>query len=83
MPIDPDPNDPANQALMIAIQRRLYKDLSQNLPEEWLKNANAENRAEFLQHMATSKTMREIVEIASWTALCIAREEASRARPQE
>lgn len=80
----PNPKDPDTANRAMAIKRRMYMDLAQHLPDDWLSNANAKDRNEFFKHMVTSKTMQEIVDIVSWTMLCIEKEEeAMRAGPDE
>jgi hypothetical protein len=77
----PNPQDPAVRTRLAAIRRRMFKDLSTQLPDDWMHNANAKDRNEFLKHMVTSKTMSAIVDIVSWTMLSIEKEEeAIRAR---
>lgn len=82
-PNEPNPQTEQVQQKLFALRKRMIKDLAQHLPENWLKNANARTRQEFLQHMVTSKTIAEIIEIVSWTALCVEHEEAMRAQSEQ
>lgn len=77
---EPNPQDMKTRIRLAAIQQRMYHDLSKHLSDEWVENAGAKDRHEFKTYMVTSKTMNEIVDIVSWTMLCIEKEEeASRA----
>lgn len=81
---EPNPQDPATLARLGAIRKRMYSDLANQLPAEWLENSNSKSRPEFHKHLLTSDTIRELVEVVSWTMLSIEREEeAMRARPDQ
>lgn len=79
----PNPQDPEVLLRLDAIKRRMISDLAQHLPDDWLENANAKSRPEFMKHMVTSKTMAQIIDIVAWTMLCIEKEERAGARPEE
>lgn len=82
--VKPNPKDPAVQARVMAIKRRMINDLAMHLPDDWLQNANAKNRNQFKIHMATSKTIQQILDIVSWTMVSIEKEEeAQRAGSEE
>ena len=80
---EPNPQDPTVRIRLTAIKSRMVRDLAKHLPEDWIQNANATDRHDFQKKMHESKTIMEIVDICSWTMLCIELEEQERARPKE
>jgi hypothetical protein len=81
--VAPNSQDPEVRARVAAIKSRMIRDLATHLPPDWIENADATDRTDFLQKMHESKTIIEIVDICSWTMLCIEVEEKARARPEE
>ena len=77
-------NEPLVQARHLAFKKRMITDLARHLPDEWLTNANAKDRAEFRTHMITSKTIMEVLDVVAFTVLSIEHEEkAASAGPKE
>jgi len=80
---EPSPQDPEVVLRLTAIKYRMIKDLAKHLPNDWIENANASSRTDFLQKMYESETIMVIVDLCAWTMLCIEVEEAARAKPKE
>jgi hypothetical protein len=80
---EPNPQDPKVRLRLTAIKSRMIRELAKHLPDDWIANANANNRQDFLKKMYESETIIAVVDINAWTMLCIETEEASRAEPGE
>lgn len=80
---EPNPQDPKVKVRLSAIKSRMVRDLAKHLPDDWLQNANATDRRDFQKKMYESETIMVVVDICSWTMLCIELEEQERARPKE
>ena len=76
----PDPQNPQTEMRYTAIRKRLVKELAEQLPDDWVANANATDREDFRVKMFESVTIMAIVDTCAWTLLKIEEEEAERAK---